>query len=228
MSFGNVGFHIRLDAHRPCPASLPIRVPADAPSLPLLPTSPRGYALRGATVHVTIPINSFQLTRLRPCRAHKRWQATTRQRNPLVAGPVSPEHATKTTLLIVRLVRLAPIPLLTRVARSAGGCCAGMPCRLRCAARRGKAATTRTGPRGALRRPATASVSALKEQNTRPPISEGNHARLPQTLISSFHWRWHAHALSLGSSSSQEANPTKKAAGVSTGGHWKATPYSRL
>lgn len=103
-----------------------------------------------------------------------------------------------------------------------------MPCRLRCAARRGKAATTRTRPRGALRRPATASVSALKEQNTRPPISEGNHARLPQTLISSFHWRWHAHALSLGSSSSQEANPTKKAAGVSTGGHWKATPYSRL
>ena len=70
MSFGDVGFRTNKDAHRPCPASLPIRVPAVVLSLSLLSATPHGFTLRVATVHVTIPINSFHLMRLHPCRAH--------------------------------------------------------------------------------------------------------------------------------------------------------------
>ncbi len=54
MSFGDVGFRINKDAHRPHQALLPIRVPTAVPLLSLLSVTFLGFTLRVTTVYVTI------------------------------------------------------------------------------------------------------------------------------------------------------------------------------
>ena len=48
------GFRRHSEAYRPCPASLPVRVPAVVPLLPLPTAWPHGFTVRFATVTVTV------------------------------------------------------------------------------------------------------------------------------------------------------------------------------